>query len=231
MSSIRAIAFLLITASLLSGCNQTTNVETERQRVIVQGSGEVRAAPDSFRVRATASARGDDVSALREQVDRQVDAVLALAERLDIDETQVSARELHVQPEWEHRPERQLLGYRAERPVEIRVDSMALFARLMTGLTEAGIRQIQPLGAEISNLAELEQQALALAVKDARSRARALAEAAQRGLGPALHIAEQGGRGPQPVMMMAESRAADSGEYRAGEQTITQRVEVHFELR
>lgn len=33
MSSIRAIAVLLITASLLAGCNQTTNVETQRVEV------------------------------------------------------------------------------------------------------------------------------------------------------------------------------------------------------
>lgn len=222
---------LLITALPLGGCNQTTNVEAEKpHQVVVQGTGEVQAVPDRFRVRAVATARGEDLATLGRAVDEQVDAILALTGQLGLEEEQVAARELRVTPEWEHRPQRRLVGYRAERPVEIQVDRMALYARLMRGLTQASIEQIQPLGAQSSQLPRLERQALALAVADARARATALAEAADRRLGAAVHIAEQGGHSPSPLMMTAESRAADSGEYRAGEQTVRQRVEVRFVL-
>lgn len=223
-------ALMLLTGLLLVACNQTTTIEPDRQLVIVQGTGEVSATPDIFRVRATAVARGRDVADLREKVDRQVDRVLALADELDLEEGAVSARELRVTPEWEHRPQRRLTGYRAERPVELRVHDLSLFARLMTGLTEAGIDQIQPLGAEVSDLASLEREALALAVRDARARAESLAGAADRSLGPAVKITEQGGHSPGPVMMMAESRTADTGEYRPGEQIVRQQVEVRFVL-
>lgn len=227
--SFRFAAALLLSVLWLPGCNQTTTVEPDRQLVIVQGTGEVRAVPDRFRVLAVAVSRGQEVDRLRRDVDEQVQRVLALANQLGLEKGRVNARELSIQPEWEHEPKRRISGYSAERPVELTVESTAQLARLMNGLTEAGITRIQSLGASISNLAEVERDALAHAVEDARGRAQAMAEAAGRTLGPVVHMAEQGGRGPGPMMRM-EAMSDAGGAWEAGEQLVRQTVEVRFAL-
>lgn len=202
-----------------------------RDYIEVQGEGEAKAAPDSFRVRATANAEGDNVDALKRQVDGQVNRVLKLARSLGIANKDIQALALRVTPQWQYQPKRQLTGYRAERPMTITVHNLALWGKLLSGLTEAGVTDIQPAGAFVANSGALEKQALQAAVNDARHRAEIMAHAAGRRLGDALRITEQGGQSPRPVAMNALRESSKSRPYEAGEVTVQRHVTVRFELR
>lgn len=227
------VLILSLTASLTLGCAAPTlSPQSHPASISVLGSGEVRAVPDLFRVRAVASREGQDINAMKQAVDREVTTVLALARNLNIEEKDLQALSLSVQPQWEWQPERRLVGYRVSRELDIRVSGLERYAELLEGMTRIGLHEINPVGAEISNLNQIEQQALAKAVQDARARAAVMAEAAGRSLGRVLSIQSEGAQAvvPMPAAMEMKALRADSSGWSAGETRVVQRVQVQFAL-
>jgi uncharacterized protein YggE len=214
----------------LSACGAATQA-TPADTVSVQGEGSVKARPDIFLLTATARERGDDVAAMKERVDRQVQAMLDLADQLRIEEKNVTASDIQIAPEWQYQPERKLIGYQVSREARFRVSGVETYARLADGLAKLEIKEINPAGTEISNADELSDQALEKAVADARDKAGILARAADRTLGKAMIINSQGHSSPRPAHMYMAKASADTAEsYRPGEQEVTATVQITFEL-
>ncbi|GAA5128207.1 SIMPL domain-containing protein [Alloalcanivorax gelatiniphagus] len=225
----------LLAMLTLTACGAQTNTApaaTDRDTVSVSGEGSVTARPDRFTLVAVAREQGDDIAAMKDKVDSQVEAMLGLADDLEIEEKNVTASDIQISPEWQYQPERKLIGHQVSREVTFKVDGMDRYAKLADGLADLGLREVRPGGSEISNADELAKQALEKAVKDAREKAGILARAADRELGKALMINAQGYTMPQPMMMRA-AIAKDEGSqsYRPGEQDVSANVQITFELK
>ncbi|EKF74971.1 enolase [Alcanivorax hongdengensis A-11-3] len=229
MRNTAVLSSLLVAALALTGCsdNHTTRAADS---ISVSGTGKVSAQPDIFSVVATARQQGDDIDAMKERVDSQVDRMLELADDLDIEEKQVTASTLRISPQWQYQPERKLIGHEVSRDVTFRVKGLETYARLLDGLAKQHVKDIRPAGSEVSNEHALSQRALKKAVQDARQQAEVAADAADRSVGKAIRIDVQGTSAPHPVMMMARAKDAATESYRAGETDITAQVQVTFEL-
>ncbi len=204
---------------------------TPVESISVSGSGEVQAVPDRFKVRAVASREGSEINALKQAVDQEVSAVLTLARELGIDERQVRAATMSVQPQWQWEPERKLIGYRVSRDIDVTADGLDAYAQLLEGMTRIGLGEVNPAGSEIRDREAVEQQALAAAVANARERATVLAQAAGRKLGSVIAIQAQEGTQHIPVMMMeARAAAPKDSSWTAGQTDLRQQVQVQFRL-
>lgn len=128
--------FALSLVFLLSACGAPVD---NRDYVEVSGEGSVETVADVFRVNATATARGDDADALKRQVDTQVNTVLDVLKKTGVADKDISALQLHVQPEWQWQPERKLIGYVASRNIEITIRGMERYGAVLGALTRAGI--------------------------------------------------------------------------------------------
>ncbi len=232
MKRITAASLIALGALSLTACNDAPHlINHGPDSITVSGSGDISAQPDIFRVVATASEQGDDIAAMKSRVDDTVADMLDLADDLDIEEKQVRASDLRVQPQWQYQPERKLIGHQVSRGVTFRANGLDTYTQLLDGLAKQGLRDIRPAGSEVSNADELANQALEKAVADARQRASIIAEAADRELGKAIQIQAQDFQPPQPVMMMARSeKSGNADSYRPGETDITARVQITFEL-
>ncbi|MDF1629588.1 MAG: SIMPL domain-containing protein [Alcanivoracaceae bacterium] len=222
--------------ALLTGCdNQIANstaADTTPAHIEVQGVAEISAVPDRFSLRAKFSEVGTDVAAMKTRLDQQMSQALAAARALGIEDKKIQASSLNVQPEWQWQPERKLIGQRVSRDVQISVDGMDNYIELLDRLTALSPSELQQAGAEVGDLASLEDEVLQRAVHNARHRADILASAAGRELGPALMIIEQGTQlpGPQPLRAMAMESQADKSSYSAGEVTLRSQVMIRFLL-
>ena len=232
MKRITAASLIALGALSLTACNDAPHlINHGPDSITVSGSGDISAQPDIFRVVATASEQGDDIAAMKSRVDDTVADMLDLADDMDIEEKQVRASDLRVQPQWQYQPERKLIGHQVSRDVTFRANGLETYTQLLDGLAKQGLRDIRPAGTEVSNADELANQALEKAVADARQRASIIAEAADRELGKAIQIQAQDFQPPQPVMMMARSKESGNADsYRPGETDITARVQITFEL-
>jgi uncharacterized protein len=206
--------------------------------VSVTGEGEVKARPDIANVTLGVEARRPTLAEARTQVTAAVDRLLALTRELRIDPKQVDASQLHVQPEYrwnEKDSERVLLGYVVSRQVEVELRDLERLGALLERAVSAGANQVQGVRLDSSRRKELEREALAVAVRDARLDAEALASAAGAKLG-AVHSLDAAAAPPvQPKYMERAVMAAapmDSAEqtYATGDMRFTATVHARYEL-
>lgn len=233
----RPLLLTLFAIVALAGCGpQTTgssSSNSESAHIEVQGVAEINAVPDRFILRVVFTETGKNVAALKNKLDKQMTDALAAASALGIDEKKLQASALSVQPEWQWQPERKLIGQRVSRDLHVSVDGMENYIALLERLTALSPSELQQAGTEVSELSSLEDHVLQQAVLNARHRADILANAANRQLGEAIIIIEQGTQlpGPQPLRAIAMERMAENSSYSAGEITLRSQVLVRFQLK
>lgn len=212
----------------------------ERPRIVsVSGQGEIQAEPDQAIVTLGVESRKPALADARAEVSKTIDAVLKLTRDLKIDQKYVRATRISVQPEynWDTAAkERNLIGYFVSRQVEIDLRDLDKLGVLMEKATDLGVNQIGDPRLESSKRHDLEREALAKAVDDARANAEAIAKAAGAKLGPVRTVSASSGYVPVPmaarVKTMAMSAAApDAAQtYQSGQMTFNGNVQVEYDL-
>ncbi len=224
MTNTSKLLFTLLLAIALP----VSATETPSQ-IQVSGLGKVNAAPDMAHVSFSFSERATSAAPAREKVDRQVAQLLALGQKLRIKKEDIQASRLQVNPEYDYKQGRRLVGYRVTRDVRIKLRDLDKYVKLLDGSVEIGVTNSGNLRLDFSNREELENEAMLEAFNNARAKAQLLAAEADGKLGPALWISESGGYNPpQPMgvrMMAAESADAS---YPTGHHEISKQVQVRF---
>jgi len=229
-----AAACALMAASLAVGA------EAERPRTIsVSGQGEIQAEPDRAVLTLGVEARKLKMEDARAEVTKTVDAVMKLTRDLKIDQKYVRTTRINVQPEYnwnDNARERTLIGYFVSRQIEIELRDLDKLGALLEKSIDLGVNQLGDPRLDSSKRRDLEREALAKAVADARLNAEAVAKAAGARLGPPRMIAASSGVAPPPMplmkMEMARNAAADSaaGTYQSGQMGFSGTVQVEYDL-
>jgi len=227
----------LLCAFVLSGA--AAAAESEHPRTVsVAGLGEIQAEPDQALVTVGVEARKPKLEDARAEVARSIDAVLKLTRDLKIDPKYVRATRVNVQPEynWDNNAkERSLIGYFVSRQVEVDLRDLEKLGQLIERSTDLGANQLGYPRLDSSKRRDLERQALAKAVEDARLNAEVVAKAAGARLGPARTISASSGfvQPPIPMMktMVARAQANDSAQtYQSGQMVFNANVQIEYDL-
>jgi uncharacterized protein YggE len=216
------------------------SAEAERPRTVaVSGQGEVQAEPDRALVTLGAEARRPKMEEARAEVTRTIDAILKLTRDMNIDQKLVRATRINVQPDYnwnQNTRERKLIGYYVSRQVEIEMRDLERLGSLMERALNLGVNQIGEPRLDSSKRRDLEREALAKAVADARLNAEAVAKAAGARLGPPRTISASSGfvAPPMPMArrtMSMEANVADAAQtYQSGQMTFNGTVQVEYDL-
>ncbi|MFL6576517.1 MAG: SIMPL domain-containing protein [Povalibacter sp.] len=213
--------------------------EEERPRIVsVSGQGEVQTEPDQAIVTLGIESRKPRLEDARSDVTKAVDAVLKLTRDLKIDQKYVRATRINVQPEynWDaNAKERNLIGYFVSRQVEVDLRDLDKLGTLLEKATDLGVNQMGDPRLESSKRRDLEREALAKAVQDARLNAEAIGKAAGAKIGNARTITASSGFTPVPMARMKtmamSAEAADASQtYQSGQMTFTGNVQVEYDL-
>lgn len=213
--------------------------DAERPRTVaVSGQGEIQAEPDLAHVTLGVEARKPKLEEARAEVARTIDAVLKLTRDLKIDQTLVRSTRINVQPEynWDaNARERNLIGYYVSRQVEIELRDLEKLGQLLERATDLGVNQLGDPRLDSSKRRDLERQALAKAVEDARANAETVAKTAGARLGPVRTISANSGYVPPPMPMrgkvMMAMEASDAAQsYQSGQMTFTGNVQIEYDL-
>ncbi len=229
-----AVACALLVSTLAVGA------EAERPRTItVSGQGEIQAEPDRALLTLGVEARKLKMEDARAEVTKTVDAVLKLTRDLKIDPKYVRATRVSIQPEynWDDKArERNLIGYYVSRQVEIELRDLEKLGQLLEKSFDLGVNQVGDPRLDSSKRRELEREALAKAVADAKLNAEAVAKAAGARIGPPRTISASSGFVPPPMpmvkaqMMRAEAASDASQTYQSGQMGFTGSVQVEYDL-
>lgn len=201
------------------------------RHIEVNGKGLINETPDIALLTLTFSQQDKQARRAKATVDSQVNDLLTLTRQLGIDKKDIQAARLTIYPEYDHKNNRQLIGYRVSRDVQVRLRDLLNYPRLLEGAVDIGASHTGRLQLDFSNRKALENKALAAAFEDARQQAQLLAQASGDTLGETLWIHSAANYRPQPQMrmaMMSDMKAEAS--YPTGELSLTRQVQVRFAL-
>lgn len=240
---------LLVAASLLAvGCagpahhsdHGWTGPQSRDQPPLLQttGHGEIALEPDQAVVRLGATAQAEAASQAQQTVNQTMQEALGAIRGLGIAGKQIRTVELSLQPVYEQREdgrrgrrEREIVAYQATSVVEVTVAELAQVGDVIDAATQAGVNRIENLSFELADPGQARQEALDRAVRDARQKARTMADASGVRLLPPFEIVEGSVGMPQPRQRYALARAeAADAAVEPGQITISADVTVRFEI-
>jgi uncharacterized protein YggE len=218
----------------------TVSAQTAPRTVSVSGTAEVFAEPDRATLTLGIEARKPLLETARSDVARGIEALLKLTRELKIDAKDVRTTRLTVRPEYDWNSstrQQKLIGYYVSRQAEIVVRDLDQLGILLERSISLGANQVGDPRLESSRRQELERQAMAMAVDDAKLNADAVVRAAKSSLGPVRTIDSSVSYTPMPFaapqMAMARANSADSSRaetYQLGQLSFSASVRVQYDL-
>jgi uncharacterized protein len=238
----RKLVVAASTALLLAGCavgaarGQTVAPDAPRRVIVVNGEGQIAAAPDQARLVAGVLTQAMTAAAALDDNTRAMNTVFAALRRLGIPDTKIRTSNFSLTPQYPpFRPDapemRDIAGYQVSNQVTVIVDDVSKVGAILDTLIRSGANQSGGVAFEIADTGTLAEQARRAAVADAIAKARTLADAAGVALGAILSIQEGGVStgGPEPRIFAAA--VGTPPPVSAGEQTVSVSVTVTYAIR
>jgi uncharacterized protein YggE len=190
----------------------------EMNVIVTQGSATVKRTPDRAWVSIAAEGRAGKAADARTQAATQMTTVQASIKAAGIPADAIKTTSFSLQPQmvWDGKQSRPG-DYVARNEIDVRVDNLDVLSAVLDAagsVRTTGNLFVSITGVrfDLKNPNAVEQEALTLAVQDAVSRARTMASAGGRSVGPVLRMEEQRQWTPErpiPMMMRAQAAAAD----------------------
>lgn len=238
-------ALAILIATLPAGAQMPEPPDPHRHdpvpTVTVSGAGEVRVAPDLATVSLGVVAQKESARAAQQEASRIAQDILDAITALDVPEEAVQTSQLVLTPVYEQGGPRQqvpteprIIAYRASNVVSVRLDDLARIGPAIDAGIDAGANQVQGVDFQLEDDREAREEALRRAVREARGKAAAMAEALEVSLGTVLDAREGGVTIHRPefgqVRMMAmEAQAADTP-VSPGEITVSANVTLSYRI-
>jgi uncharacterized protein len=179
----------------------TTNPE---HTISVTGTGIVKIAPDVADLSVGVNITRPTVKEARAVAARQMTAVLAALAKAGIADKDVQTSGLNLNPVYDYSGNTQrLTGYTVSNTVTATIRNLDTVDDVVDGAMKAGATTMDGLTFRVDDPAAAEAQARDAAVKDARTKADALARAAGVSISGVQTIVEQTANTPQPIMYEA----------------------------
>ncbi len=230
-----AATYALLAALALAAPTAQALAETPARTVSVTGEGVVLRVPDRAAITIGVEEMRETAVEAMNAASEGAEGVIAALRQVGIPERDIATIDISLGPVRRQRRAEDggidvtLDGYRATNVLRVTVSALDRLGAAIGAATSAGGNTVSSIAFEASDAASAHSEALALAVADAREKARTLADAAGAKLGPVLIIEERGGA-PSP-MRMEMARAADGAPpVSAGARAISAAASVTWSL-
>ena len=210
------------------------------------GKGEVSSVPDianiSFSVRESAKTAKEAQAVVTDKINK----ALTFLKENNIADKDIKTANYSSYPKYEYQqasqpcamnfcpPGRQILtGYEVSQNIEVKVRNIDDAGKIVEGVANIGVTDMNGPNFAIDKEDELRDQARALAIKDAKKKARALARDLGVRLVRIIRFSEGGAiyQIYAKTELMASDGVAKSPELPSGENKITSNVTVTYEIR
>jgi uncharacterized protein YggE len=228
---------MLTALSLTVPC--TYAAEPEPRVVNVSGQGESRGPADVAFVTLGVASHAPTVEPARQATNEVVARLLKIAHELSIPEKDVRSTALVIGPDMSYSPKHEptIVGYHVRRQVQVELKDLGRLGNLLEKAVTAGANEIQPPRLDSTRRAELEREALAAAVADARKNADVIARGLNASVGAPRNVSSGGPVRPLNEVTITAQRAAVAGasaeapeSYQGGELSFQASVNASFDL-
>ena len=227
---------LFTTALLLTACNSggptyISTGSTPPPSLQVSATGKADASPDRATVSAGVVQQGKSA---REAMFGNATLMTAVFDELEaagIPKSNITTSQLSLQPQYDRRDRNKptIKGYEARNTVTVKSDDIDQVGPMLDALVRAGVNNINQVQFSVKDPKDALNKAREDAIREARAKAKSMAEAAGVTLGPLLSMTENsGGINPRPVYARAAYAESASTPISAGDQTLSVRVNLSY---
>ena len=231
----------LLVGGALGGWLQAQQAGQEREReplLRVGGEAEVAAQPDRAVVTLGVTAQAPEARATQDQVNQSMQRVIAAIVAAGVAPGRVQTVGLSLHPVYSqppHRPqgeqeEPRIVGFRASNAVRVQLEDPRALGKVIDAGLGAGANQLQGVSFELADDTTQRAQALARAVRNARSKAEALAGAAGVELLALQRIEEADAGYSEPVHRMAQFAIESGTPIQPGEVRVRAQVLLTYRI-
>ena len=165
---IAALALLLASSAALA-----------EPKITVNGTGEVRVSADTAVISLGVNARDQDVLKAQQKVNEAIAAIRQALIGAGVKEESINTDFINIYAMYDYRGDQEeLTAYNANSTLAIRVTDMESVGKIIDVCFAAGANTLNGITFSASDTADAQNEALQLAVADAKARAQVLAEAA-----------------------------------------------------
>ncbi len=181
---------------LLVLCSSSAMAATslpDNRHIVVKGEAVVRTAPDSADITLEFEVVKAESVQAKQQVDAQVNELLAGLNNFFIDEKSISAGRIFVEPNmrYDENDNQVKDGFRATRKVKVSLKKLPLLDGFLNFALKVGVNQIEQIQLLSTKASDYEQAALDKAVANAKQQGSSLASAFEAKLGRVYSIQSQ----------------------------------------
>lgn len=186
--------------------------EKEIRTVWVEGSGEVRVAPDEVLFSLRIWREAPDPRTARAEMAKAAARVMAVFRKHQVADKDVQTAVARVNAIYKGRPagERTLTGYRASTSMSVKLRDVEKYDEIIAGALDSGANELSGVAFSHSRLEALRDEARRKAIEDAHRKAKILASGAGAGLKRVHEIREVRQFGPRPQYRMAAAAEMES---------------------
>lgn len=206
--------------------------------VSVSAEGKVTVSPDIAKLSFSVVSEGTDPESLTQDNIKKMNSAIDFIKSQGVDSKDIKTVQYDLSPRYEYNEEKKrsfISGYQMTQTVLIKIRDLTKPAKILGGLPELGINQINSITFEIDEpekyLAEARNQAFAKAGQKAKE----MAGANNVKLGKIINFSEYQGGGPIPyyeTLGMGGAGAIKSApSIQPGSQEITVSVSITYELK
>jgi uncharacterized protein len=238
----KTVAVLALLAAPLAAHEEDGGMNMEVVPVLtVSGSGQARVTPDEATVRLGVTAQAPTARAAQEQVNRVANAILAAVRTLGVEAKDIQTSDLSLNPVYsqgrgQELQEPRITGYQASNVVSIRLEDLTKVGPVIDVGLSSGANRLEGVFFGLRNDQAARAEALTDAVREARSKAEALARALRVRLLEIIEVAEGGVTiSPPPTpfrgrVAMAEMAMDSSTPVSAGEVGVEASVTLRYRI-
>ncbi len=228
----------------LSACNSggptyITSSAVPAPHIQVSATGTSAQTPDIATVNAGAVSEGKTAREAMIANATKMTAVFDELEAAGIEAKNITTSQLSLQPRYNYdnrrtgRTQPRIDGYEARNTVTVKSDDIETVGVMIDALVKAGVNNINQVSFSVKDTKTAKADAREKAIKEARAKAQAMAEAAGVKLGKLTSISEsRGGFISRPYELRAQASAelSVSTPISAGEQTLSVTVNLVYEI-
>lgn len=214
--------------------SQPYAAEFNQPHINVTGVSQIEVKPDTANISISVSVVKPKAIEAKEAADHAVANLMKRLTKFDLKKGDITSANLNLSTEYRYPPkqERQLVGFRASRDIKLSVSNLDKISKILDESIKSGVNQVNSINFSVKDKNKYLEEARALAIKDAKVKARALAKGFDSKLAGVWEIRYQNMQpSERPVfkerMMFSSAAATDNG-YQNSKITFSDRVQVVF---
>lgn len=211
---------------------QTTKVDTFQ----VTGEGKATATPNTATISFGVTKQSGTVDDAQNQTNTNINNILNKLKELNIDTKNIKTTDYSIQPNYNFAAGNQITGYTVTQTVEVKIQPLDKLNKTLDTITGNGANIIGQVsfGFDDATLQKLQDQARSEAVKQAKTKAQSLANAAGIHLGNIINLTENQ-PAPGPILLntaklTGAGETTQPSQITPGENTISTTITLSYQI-